>query len=299
MGVFDKLRGILGKLFDVITNRFGIDVRKNKVLSLSLSRRMSEMFESTSVNVYVVNSRVPSCFTLPSSKYYNHPEVFERIRSIRIVGPILSEMGIAIENLSEFAEKNVKSMEVRVDEKTKKISIPIEIVNVYITTAYLVVLQFEEISAILMHEIGSNLAVGLKFLVSAGTLTASAVPFIQVGRIVRMLYKSFSDPGSVNKTKFFLVSLCVTLTGALIIYLTHYFKKRQDSKSDAFLEKIGYLQHYQSALRKTEKYSRMLRSKNSDDASVIATIEKVSKTIMGDVESLESMIGSGKSKVNL
>ena len=114
-----------------------------------------------------------------------------------------------------------------------------------------------------------------------------------------MLYKSFSDPGSVNKTKFFLVSLCVTLTGALIIYLTHYFKKRQDSKSDAFLEKIGYLQHYQSALRKTEKYSRMLRSKNSDDASVIATIEKVSKTIMGDVESLESMIGSGKSKVNL
>lgn len=288
MNILNKLGKLFNNTLNAISNKFSIDIRKNKVRSDVLSFKLTNMFENTNVNVFIVESNVPNTFTMPGSKYYNHPEVFDKLRSIRIVGPTIADIAVSIENIANSSENLAANMKPSVG-KDGKIRIGLEEVNCYITSSAVVLLEQKEITALLLYEIGNNISIGYRIMHNSGKIILATIPFIQLARLLKQCYNRLSNNKVTPLSTYIIVTICIAACGAFIAYLTMYFKNRQLSVADKFIEKVGYKEQYINAIQKIKRFFELLKrnTKNNtkEEIVMIEIVDKLGKIMFtGDID---------------
>ena len=267
-----KLFNILLGLVRFTRNKYSIDITKGKIYNQFLSKKLTNMFDSTTIDVYIINSNFPTVFTMPGSKYYKHPEVFEKIRNIKIFGPWIADISSSIENMV-LSTENVKTLTPTVINK--KIHIGLSNVNCYISSSLITILSMDEIFSVLLHEVGSNLTMFYRMLRGAGNITVRIIPFIQFTRIIHRIYKLVSD-SNYKSPNFLLTSFCISAVGIFLSFLNLYFKNQQYKVADEFLQLIGYEETYNKARNKILTYSKILhKSTKQMDQEETDLLDKV------------------------
>lgn len=266
--------------FDVGYNRFNDPLHKNSPDSakdewlkdafnnrqkhnLELSKRMTDLFEDTTINVIETWSPKPTTMCIAgavdSSKNYKYDAIY----SIPIYGKVVLEYYTWVEQFKNgflnFSDYNNITLSYNPETKKAKISIPEA--TIFITSRARELLTDREQEAAMLWEIVKNLQTAAHVTVKALNTALKAYLIFEIARANwlpgKILYKGDNNLLNYTNAKYtvFLVGVYITVLTFFITYIPAYIKRRAHYAQDDIVIKMGYGEELYTSNVKFNKYN--------------------------------------------
>lgn len=260
--------------------------------NIKLSDKITNIFTSTKVNVIEIYSNEIKAWTIPGSAEMTKVWKYENIMSIPFYGPTWSVLMTTIERFKNgFNFEQYNNKELYFNPTTKKLTSSVPEATVFVTSRMVEMMSEDEITAILIHEVGKNTSCAIDAFVAAikWALNILALVYLYPGFISKIggtVTKILPPPNTDNKllnygygaTLTAIVGFAAIFFFALLAfcirYIPAYLVRRVEIDADEFVVKCGYGEASLSALKKIQQFKRMTNDYNLREPAYNA-IEKI------------------------
>ena len=269
---------------DVLNDVMGSDSSGFSSITLDndLSNIMTKFFTNTRINVYVYQSKLCRVLTYPGNNEYSKPEYMRAS-----VLPINDKDNYVKNHIEKFRKterittfwstfiRDGGFSKLTFNPSTKKFSINLDQVTIYITSAYINLLIDEnEIIAVLLHEVGCNLMLGRDILIQVIS------KIVNVLSIIGFVGKSMYDITNGTFESSVLTSFVLMLSVMIFTkFASIYFLRKSEMYMDEFVIKCGYGSYLESAIKKYHQY--VFDYNSQDKQKVVESFNFVDKITQG------------------
>lgn len=267
---------------DVLNDVMGGDGAGFSTITLdtNLSSRMTRFFTNTNVSVYVYQSKLCRTLTVPGVNEYMKPESVRAVALDYDHNKYLTNhisMLRAVEARATFWSTMLKDggfSKLSFDPTTKKFSINLENITIYITSAYINLLDGDELTAVLLHEIACNLMLGRDTIISIISGASSLITML----VWFITHFNISD-GTPHIPSLIASFAIMASTVLFVKYAALYFVRKSEIYMDEFVIKCGYGKYLESAIK---KYHQFVYDYDSQEkAKVVDSYNLVDKVTQG------------------
>lgn len=224
------------------------------------SRKLTNLFENTKVNVIEVYAGYPNAWTFPgapeTSNFMEYPFITEFL-PFAFICQLMERIENGVKDVVYNGGKCVYN------PKTNKLNLSVKEVTVYVTTRLLNDLSNKEVIAVLLHEVGHNTQTAVSVIEQLGSLILLLM-FLRRGvpqlldyyNNIKTNYDNNNQhvKGVLTTILFFISTLLLLM---FIKYMPTFLRLRQEIYSDEFAIKCGYGKEMESATRKLNEFTKL------------------------------------------
>lgn len=228
-------------------------------LDTKFSERMTSFFRSTRVIVYEYSSKLCRVITYPGVNEYAQPNY--------VRAKVLSTGEYVSDHISNFQNAERRGTfwntimkqggfsKLTFDPSSRKFSINLDTITIYISSAFKRLLTPDEIVAVLLHEVGANIMLGRDVMINS-----IVGLFYPVAILLWNIYIFFflKDGFELSESAFFsrFIFSIAALLGIIffLAFVCVFLKRKSEMYKDEFTIKCGYGKELESAIKKYHAY---------------------------------------------
>ena len=240
-----------------------------------VEKKMTSLFTDTKVHVFVYASKFINAFTIPGVNKAASPFFIFMRQFEKIFPPLrfLNVFGYAEMWGSAISLGNKRNDICIWNPETKKITMSLKEVTVYASSSLIAMCTDDEVTAVLLHEVGHNTMIMQAILkdIIAGSGAVSVVYYFII-----KLWESIKK-GEYNDFLSELAKVGI-FNGVLILaffVLYYYMARRHEVKADEFAIKCGYGEHllsFEKKVNQMDLYDNPFTSKRFPGFNVVDRI---------------------------
>ena len=286
---------------DLINYSYAPPTLMNRCRDEFWSNHMSKHFVNTKVNVCIYGANIPNAYTIPGK--ISLINIGDSITTLaifaiiffksRFIGLLVFMLGM-YESYGNAIKAEYNDNTITFDETTKKINCALPEVTVFVASIIIDKFERDEVTAILLHEIGHNTATGIYVMnqiMSVGFVVAF-FKFLESLDGHKLIYYKNDSNDYTNNTMFGITMITLFIWAGIIAFrfMQAYIMRAQEYIADDFAIKCGYGKALESGLMRLYSWQKSYRNLWQTEGNTLIKISLVIAkimTIIGNIILLE------------